>query len=90
MSGPVVVIGYILLIPSFLSMLFCVIAIALAFGAGFAEKTDPISQRIMIGVSSIGLIFGVSCFVAGLLGWLLVMKKKILICSICGAVVNAS
>jgi hypothetical protein len=34
--------------------------------------------------------FGIACFVSGLLGWLLVMKKRVLQCSMCGAVVNAS
>jgi hypothetical protein len=29
-------------------------------------------------------------FVSGLLGWLLVMKKRVLQCGLCGAVVNAS
>jgi hypothetical protein len=34
--------------------------------------------------------FGISCFVGGLLGWLLVMRKRVLQCTLCGAVVNAS
>ncbi len=33
---------------------------------------------------------GVGFFVGGLLGWLLVMKKRVLQCHFCGAVVNAS
>jgi hypothetical protein len=37
---------------------------------------------------SIGLIVG--SFVGGIFGWLLVMKKRVLQCSICGAVINAS
>jgi hypothetical protein len=37
---------------------------------------------------AIGL--GIACFVGGLLGWLLVMKKRVLQCSACGATVNAS
>ncbi len=43
------------------------------------------------GVSSAFAIFwGVLFFVSGLLGWLLVMKKRVLQCDLCGAVVNAS
>ena len=34
--------------------------------------------------------FGISCLVGGLLGWLLVMKKKVLQCKNCGAVIAAS
>lgn len=40
--------------------------------------------------SGLALIVAISSFVGGLLGWLLVMKKKVLQCSVCGAVVNAS
>ncbi len=40
------------------------------------------------GVFSI--IWGITFFVGGLLGWLLVMKKNVLQCNVCGAVVNAS
>ncbi len=36
------------------------------------------------------IILGVTSFVAGLLGWLLVMKKRVLQCSVCEATVNAS
>lgn len=33
---------------------------------------------------------GIDSFVGGLLGWLLVMRKRVLQCNVCGAVVNAS
>jgi type IV pilus assembly protein PilA len=36
------------------------------------------------------IALGVAAFVGGLLGWLLVMKKRVLQCSACSAVVNAS
>jgi hypothetical protein len=42
----------------------------------------------IVGVFSI--LFGVASFVFGLLGWLLVMRKKVLQCNTCGAVVAAS
>jgi hypothetical protein len=75
MSGPVVAIGFILLIPSILGMLF-----AIMLGAS-------VNNDIAAGVA---LVFGVASFVGGLLGWLLVMKRRVLQCSVCGAVVNAS
>jgi len=40
--------------------------------------------------TNVAIIMGVTSFVGGLLGWLLVMKKRILQCTFCGAVVNAS
>ena len=42
-----------------------------------------------MGIFVFGLI-GVGSLVSGLLGWLLVMKKKVLQCTNCGAVVAAS
>jgi len=33
---------------------------------------------------------GIASFVGGLLGWLLVMRKHVLQCDVCGAIVNAS
>jgi hypothetical protein len=40
--------------------------------------------------SGFALALGVSCFVGGLLGWLLVMRKKVLACTVCGATMSAS
>jgi hypothetical protein len=36
------------------------------------------------------IFIGIASFVGGLLGWLLVMRKRVLQCDVCGAVVNAS
>ncbi len=40
--------------------------------------------------SGILVFFALAAFVGGLLGWLLIMKKKVLICTHCSAVVPAS
>jgi hypothetical protein len=40
--------------------------------------------------SGFAISLGIASFVGGLLGWLLVMKKRVLQCDVCGAVVNAS
>jgi hypothetical protein len=80
MSGPVVAIGYILLIPSALGMAFSllmfVMTTAFRGGVGLAE--------------GIIIFIALSFLVIGLLGWLLVMKKQVLQCNLCGAVVNAT
>lgn len=39
---------------------------------------------------TIAIALGVTSFVGGLLGWLLVMKKRVLQCSVCGVTVNTS
>jgi hypothetical protein len=40
--------------------------------------------------STFAIALGIASFVGGLLGWLLVMKKRVLQCSTCGATVSAS
>ena len=52
------------------------VAAGSAVGGGFA-----------VILSIIGIV---ASFVGGLLGWLLIMKKKVLQCTSCQAVVNAS
>jgi hypothetical protein len=59
-----------------------------------AEKQEPERTAAPGLISMLGgglaIVLGVAFFVAGLLGWLLVMKKRVLQCSVCGAVINAS
>jgi len=38
----------------------------------------------------LAIALGIASFVGGLIGWLLVMKRQVLQCSVCSAVVNAS
>ena len=33
-------------------------------------------------------MLGVAAFVSGVIGWLLIMKKQILVCNVCSAVVE--
>jgi len=84
MSGPVVAIGFILLIPPVLGMIFC----GLMFLGVTATSKTPDNATILAGGLSLG--FGIACFVSGLLGWLLIMKKRVLQCAVCGAVIGAS
>jgi hypothetical protein len=164
MSGPVVAIGFILLIPSFIGMLYSAFLLIRAstapqqlyqsqadaefrgscktafdenssdlpgisasqfcecelriYRSGYSPeaaaticyrrgldgdkfaKTDPDVEAFYSGaaltdagrgyMSSVAIVMGITSFVGGLLGWLLVMKKRILQCTLCGAVVNAS
>jgi hypothetical protein len=87
LSRPVVAIGYILLLPSALGI-FLGIVVSLSDSLGIVT---PYSNRGNNGlVTVIGIGVAVTSFVAGLLGWLLVMKKRVLQCSMCGATVSAS
>jgi len=54
---------------------------------GHAGEGDSLF-RVIGSVSAVAL--GVASFVGGLLGWLLVMRKRVLQCDTCGAVVSAS
>ena len=85
LSGPVVFIGYILLIPSVLGVLFC----AFSF-ATLSALMQPGEETATGLAGGIFIILGIASFVGGLLGWLLVMKKKVLLCNSCGAAINAS
>ena len=148
MSGPVVVIGYVILVPCILGIVYSVLMLVwIVIGtstitlaktpelkepsrelmaehevpADIVEKVlalEPIpeadfrrlstsqlsaveiAQTSLAGanatVAAAGMVVGgfsictgISSFVAGLLGWLLIMKKKVLLCSSCGAVTPA-
>lgn len=64
-----------------------------------AARDDTNSTKTL-GIGTLGLFgflgsisavaLGIASFVGGLLGWLLVMRKRVLQCDVCGAVVNAS
>ena len=51
-----------------------------------SSGTNPVRVFGSLSAVTLGIIF----FVGGLLGWLLVMRKRVLQCNVCGAVVNAS
>lgn len=91
LSGPAVAIGYILLIPSILGMVGCAILLIISLFAGVAGAAHGSTfATAFAGIGSIAFVYiGIFCFVSGLLGWLLIMKKYVLQCGYCGAVVNA-
>jgi hypothetical protein len=64
---------------------------ALYSGVPPRESQDGAATSLarFFGVS-FSVVMGISSFVGGLLGWLLVMRKRVLQCDVCGAVVNAS
>jgi hypothetical protein len=51
--------------------------------------TSPTAWFHVLG-GTFAIALGIISFVGGLLGWLLVMKKHVLRCSVCSATVNAS
>ncbi len=96
LSLPVVVIGYFLLIPSAIGMLLSIFGLVFyLIGAGSVVSQSATTEKgLAVLATTIGsgffLFLLVVSFVGGVFGWLLVMKKKVLQCSHCGAVVAAS
>jgi hypothetical protein len=116
LSGPAVVIGYILLIPSFIGILLnTLFLIIISAGASSSANSSSAIQQSMMqndptidpqiaesaadafagaaccfgGLLGIGPLLGmILCFVGGLLGWLLIMKKKVKVCCNCKTIVS--
>ena len=89
MSIPVVIIGYLLLIPS----MFCTCFFILGVGVSnlMAAFSDPDLFLITLFTGGFTVLFIVIPIIVGsLLGWLLIMKKKILQCTCCEAIIPAS
>ena len=81
------------LIPSILGMAACaILLVGIAIAAGPALIRGSGALAVVLSGSGImaDVLIGIGCFVGGLLGWLLVMKRDVLQCDNCGAVVNAS
>jgi hypothetical protein len=56
----------------------------------YVPRTAPAMAIFGLVGSTLAIALGIGSFVGGLLGWLLVMKKRVLQCSVCGATVSAS
>lgn len=65
-----------------------------AFYSSDTPRRASVAPIASLGARVIGsgflIAIGIASFVGGLLGWLLVMRKRVLQCDVCGAVVNAS
>ncbi|MDQ3748043.1 MAG: hypothetical protein M3367_03345 [Acidobacteriota bacterium] len=93
-SGIVRVIGVILLIPSILGLIFSAIMLfgVVIGGAGMpaaqsdAEALGAGAAFVMFG--GFALITGVISLVSGLLGWLLLLTRKVFKCQRCGFVMD--
>lgn len=146
MSGPSVVIGYVLLIPSLLGIAFSIVFFIMSMASAASVAQEKLSaatlQRLhdanvpaeivaeleagktpseaakaqltsdqaaavsaaerelgaragavgCLGACGTGMAatIAILSFIGGLLGWLLVMKKRVLVCSACSAVTSAS
>jgi hypothetical protein len=81
----VVFVGQILLIPFYAAVGLGIITLY-----DLAAGNDPPDAASLLGGTALYGAVLIALAVASLLGFLLVMKKKVLQCSVCGAVINAS
>jgi hypothetical protein len=94
-SGFIRFIGFIIVIPSILGVLF---ALVLLFSTGVATnevmttaQTDGAAAGAAIGATigfGFAIFLGFSSLVGGLIGWLLLMKKKVFKCIKCGFIMD--
>ena len=80
-NGSVVDLGYVLLAPSIPSVVICALGYITLHAGGSGTTSAGVSEGVF-------LLLGVAAFVSGIIGWLLIMKKQILVCSVCSAVVE--
>jgi hypothetical protein len=67
-----------------------VCALTLVGMTGYMGDNDAATNLFQFIGGAFTIFWGIAFFVGGLFGWLLVMKKRVLQCSICGATVSAS
>ena len=84
MSGPVVFIGYVLLVPSIIGVSLSVIMFIMSLFLAANHNVGGVAAV----VGMVYVFIGIFAMVGGLLGWLLIMKKRVLQCNMCGAAVN--
>lgn len=93
LGGVVAAIGYLLLLPAVVFMGVSIGTVLLSYSSAVSE-TDPSQMESARGAAAVMTVLGggavITALVGSLLGWLLVMKKRILQCDACGATVAAS
>jgi hypothetical protein len=93
-SSVVRVIGVILLVPSFLGIGFALLVFAATIMtsvqmSGSQNEAQQTGQAIGFGIGFVfSLIVGISSLVGGLLGWLLLLNRKVYKCVRCGFILD--
>lgn len=90
MSDVVVTIGFLLLVPSLAGMAAAFVLWAMTVAAAVRADVPAATAGVVLGATFTFGLAGIGAFVAGLLGWLLVMKKTVLQCDECDATTPAS
>ncbi len=80
-SGIVQFIGYVFVVPSVLGVILCVMAMFNVAG----HDTGDDAQAMAIGML---VVFAIISLVGGLIGWILIMKKRVFKCTACGHIID--
>ena len=80
-SGIVRFIGYVFVVPSVLGVILCVKSM---FGVAGNDTGDDV-QTMAVGML---MVFAIISLVGGLVGWILIMKKKVFKCTACGHIMD--
>ena len=95
MSPIVVFIGWILALPSMFGVLVAVIMFFASMSAGSVASAQVASQAEAAGAAigagfciGMSVLVGILSLVVGLLGYLLIMKKKVYKCLVCGFIMD--
>jgi hypothetical protein len=59
----------------------CALAYGTLHGGGSGATSTGVSEDVF-------LFLGLAAFLSGIIGWLLIMKKQMLVCNVCRAVVE--
>lgn len=79
-------IGRILLIPSFIGF---AAAVLMLVASGQVSRSDPSDAALNTGIGfALFLFIAIPSLVGGLLGWLLLMQRKVYKCERCGFVLD--
>lgn len=95
MSPIVAFIGWLLTIPSIFGILIALMIFISSMSVGAGSEMQNMSDVDAVGTAiglSIGigasLLIGISSLIGGLLGYLLIMKKKVYKCEVCGYIID--
>ena len=95
MSPIVVLIGWVLVLPSIFGILVSTMIFFSSISAGAEVAAKAVNDAEAAGAAigtglgmGFAVFFGVSSLISGLLGYLLIMKKKVFKCSVCGFILN--
>lgn len=95
MSPIVAFIGWLMTIPSILGLLFALLlfisSIMTGSDSGMENMDAPEALGTAIGLGiGIGasLLIGISSLIGGLIGYILIMKKKVYKCELCGYIID--